>query len=58
MKYPAHILVHTVSGPEPCCIRHARELEALMSFMGGHTNNTELLEPAECQNCINEANKL
>lgn len=58
MKFPATVIVHTVTGPEPCCDKHAKQLKALMSFMGGHTNDTEILEPTECNNCINEAYKL
>ena len=58
MKFPATTIVHTTTGPMPCCDKHAKKLEALMSFMGGRTNNTDLLKPTECINCLNEAMKL
>jgi len=58
MKFPATVIVHTINGPIPCCDNHAKKLEALMRFMGGHSNNTELEKPTECINCRNEAMKL
>lgn len=46
--------VHCPSGPTNACDYHAHSIQALMSFMGGHTVRTVLLEPAECDNCRNE----
>lgn len=54
-KYPATRVVHTPSGPEPCCQKHAKKLSDLMAFMGAYTNSTDAPEWSECNNCRNES---
>lgn len=54
IKYPATQTVHCPTGPTNACDNRARDIKGLMSFMGTHVAATELTEPAECVNCINE----
>jgi hypothetical protein len=55
MQYPAVVMVHTPTGPTPCCREHANQCAGLFGFMGTHTNETPLEEPTECENCINSS---
>lgn len=54
-KYPATMTVHCPSGPTNACDLHAQAVRGLMAFMGAHVVATTLLEPAECDNCMNDA---
>ena len=54
IKHPAICVVHTPSGPVPCCGEHAKQIETLARFMDWHVNRTLLTEDAECSNCVNE----
>lgn len=58
IKYPATQTVHCPSGPTNACDGHAEKLKSLMAFMGAHSNSTPLEQPAECDNCVNEAGKV
>lgn len=55
MKYPATVMVHTPTGPIPCCNCHEEAARNLYSILGCAIAATELEEPAECTNCVNEA---
>lgn len=55
MRNPAIAIVHTVSGPVPCCDEHARQLRGLYQFLGGHVGITPAINGEECSNCANEA---
>lgn len=54
IKYPATVNVHWVTGAVPCCEYHAKALIGMGKFMGSVVPASELLEPAECANCVNE----
>ena len=53
--HPATCEAHWSTGSVPCCDRHARKLVGLGRFMGLHVPLTQLTEPAQCTNCVNEA---
>lgn len=55
--YPATLVGHTVSGPEPLCDRHAVALAGLMSALSADITFTPTEPGAECRNCRNEAHK-
>lgn len=55
VRFPAVFTMHTPQGPTHCCVKHARQAEALFRFMGAYTNATKAPDGAECANCINEA---
>jgi len=54
---PARFMAHTPTGAVPCCVAHARQLEALMRMLGAHVNFTQAPEGAQCSNCENEASR-
>lgn len=54
---PATFTAHTPSGPTHCCVKHARQIEALMRMLGAHVNFTKAPDDAQCDNCKNEAAK-
>lgn len=55
IRYPATQTVHTPSGPTNACDEHAAGIYNLIGgILGGHVNSTQLEEPAECDNCVNE----
>jgi hypothetical protein len=56
--YPATCMVHWPTGPVPACDKHARSLVAIGRFLGSHIATTQLHEPTDCQNCINESSKV
>lgn len=55
IKYPATMIVHWPTGPTPCCDDHGQQLISLGNYLGSHIVATQLTEPAECENCVNEA---
>jgi hypothetical protein len=55
LKFPADVVAHWSTGPVPACHNHAAGLVGLGRFMGLHVAVTALTEPAECENCVNEA---
>lgn len=57
-QFPAAWIVHTPSGPSACCERHAERVEALMEFMGAHTNKTGAVGGEQCANCAHEAARI
>ena len=57
IKFPAICIVHTTSGPTPCCADHAKQVVALFNFIGAHVHIEATFDDVECQNCINEAKK-
>lgn len=54
MKFKATYLVHTPTGAEPCCAKHAEQLQYLMEAMGAHVNFAVPTKDMQCRNCINE----
>lgn len=52
-QFPATLIVHTPSGPVPCCDSHAEQLTRLIRFIGGHINHTAAMPEDQCSNCIN-----
>lgn len=55
--YPATLIVHTVTGAEPCCEKHAKKLADLMRFLGVCVTTTPTTVTVECNNCRNAAAK-
>lgn len=55
IKYPATVNVHWVTSAVPCCEYHANALVKMGKFLGSVVPCSEVLEPAECANCVNEA---
>lgn len=53
-KYPATCIAHWATGPVNCCDKHGTALVNLGSMLGTHVALTQLLDPKECTNCINE----
>ena len=53
--FPATFTMHAPSGATHACVKHARQIESLMRFMGAHVNATKAPEGAQCGNCVNEA---
>jgi hypothetical protein len=48
-------MVHTPSGPEPCCDRHKVKLVNLVRFLGGHAYAEPMaVTTTPCNNCVNE----
>ena len=58
IEYPATCTVHSPSGATDACDEHARQIEAVMGMLGGHTNRTYLEKESECSNCVNEGKKV
>ena len=56
IKFPAKYICHWPGQPTACCERHSAQLEALARQMCCCAPMTEIAEPAECDNCVNEAN--
>lgn len=56
IKYPAKFICHWPGQSTACCERHGAQLEALARQMCCCAPMTEIAEPAECDNCVSEAN--
>ncbi len=54
IKHPATCVCHWATGPVNTCDRHAQQIQGLGRVLGAHVAVTELTEPAECSNCVNE----
>lgn len=54
IKYPAICVVHWPNGPVNACAEHRHQLQLTANFLGVHIAVTNLEQPAECSNCINE----
>jgi len=52
--FPATKTVHTPSGPEFACEKHAAKMAGLFRFMGHHVAITIAPEGSSCSNCRNE----
>ena len=55
VQFPATVIVHWPTGPVPACGAHAQQLVGLGNFLGTHVVASPIHEPAECENCRNEA---